>query len=65
MVKPTRAQISGYRSLYLSLSMASFGEKWELIYLLYGSLDQVPTRVSDRQVPWASTGHPEFSLGRG
>lgn len=64
MVKLTRAWISGHRTLYISLSNATL-EWWELIYLLYVSLDQMSTRISDRHVPWASTRHPRLSLGRG
>lgn len=68
MVKLTRAGISGHRTLCISLSNATLdtlGEWWELIYLLYVSLDQTPTRISDRHVPWASTRHPRLFLGRG
>lgn len=46
MVKLTRAGISGHRTLCISLSNATLdtlGEWWELIYLLYVSLDQMPT----------------------
>lgn len=67
MIKLTRAWISGHRTLYISLSNATLdtlGEWWGLIYLLYVSLDQMPTRISDRYVPWASTRHPGLSLGR-